>query len=166
MADKTEDPDQPSLSALEADFLKALELREKGQSEEARSRLAEIIRLEPRLPEPHLELGRILLEAERLEDAEAEVREAIALLEKGGQWLENLPDLVVQALAWALLGEILKERAATDEVVFGPPERFHAMLAASRAAFKRAHELDPEDLASALTAEELEADYRDDDEVN
>ena len=60
------------------------------------------------------------------------------------------------------LGEILKQQASTDDVVFGPAERFHAYLAASKAAFARAAELDPTDMASTLNAAELGEDGSED----
>lgn len=136
-------------------FLRAMELRRAGKGDEALRELEGIRRREPRYPEPHLEIGRILYEREQWEEAEAEVREAIRLLELGGQWLDEIPEGAMQAMCWSLLGEVLKERAATDEVVFGDPEGFHALIRESRAAFERAAQLDPDDLASRLSADEL-----------
>jgi len=85
--------------------------------------------------------------------------EAIRILEAGGGWTEDVPEHIVLALAWALLGEVLKELAASDEVVFGDdPARFAELVAQSRAAFARAHAIDPSDTASLLNAKELEQD--------
>ena len=136
-------------------FMRAMELRRAGKGDEALRELEGIRRREPRYPEPHLEIGRILYEREQWEEAEAEVREAIRLLDLGGQWLDEIPEGAMQAMCWSLLGEVLKERAATDEVVFGDPEGFHALIRESRAAFERAAQLDPDDLASRLSADEL-----------
>lgn len=144
------------LPKLAQDFMVAMELVAKGKTEEARTLLEGIIRVEPRLPEPHLELGRIWLDAMRLEDAEEEVREAIRLLQQGGQWIESVEEPVMGAMAWSLLGEVLKEMATTDEVVFGPADRFQALIKESREAFAKASELDPDDTASLLNAKELE----------
>jgi tetratricopeptide (TPR) repeat protein len=152
------------LNALEQQFMQALALKEKGQGDKALALLESILRVEPRLPEPHLEMARIYLERERLEEAEAEAREAVGLLERGGQWLEDIPEAIMQALAWALLGEILKQRAASDDVVFGEADVFRALIAESRAAFAKAVELDPEDLASAVTAAELGGEEEEEDE--
>ena len=106
-----------------------------------------------------MEIGRIYLEMGRLAEAEEEAREAIRILEAGGGWTEDVPEHIVLALAWALLGEVLKELAASDEVVFGDdPARFAELVAQSRAAFARAHEIDPSDTASLLNAKELEQD--------
>jgi hypothetical protein len=54
-----------------------------------------------------------------------------------------------------LLGEILKERASSDEVVFGDPNVFTDLVSQSRAAFQRAAALDPTDTTSVVTAAEL-----------
>jgi tetratricopeptide (TPR) repeat protein len=136
-------------------FIAAVALRTAGKVDAALDAFLEILKHEPRLAEPRMEIGRIFLEMGRLEDAEAEVREALRILEAGGQWIEDLPENIVLALAWALLGEILKEKASSDEVVFGPPAAFTALLEQSRFAFARAAELDPSDTASMVTALEL-----------
>ena len=102
-----------------------------------------------------MERGRIRLEMGQLEDAEEDVREAIRVLDGGGQWSEDVAENVVQALAWGLLGEILKEKASTDDVVFGDEATFRTLLAQSRAAFARAAELDPTDTTSQINALEL-----------
>ena len=97
----------------------------------------------------------------QLEDAEADVREAIRVLESGGQWSEDVPENVVLALAWSLLGEIIKEKASTDDVVFGDEETFRGLIAQSRVAFARAAELDPTDNNSQINALELSEEAED-----
>ncbi|HND32012.1 MAG TPA: tetratricopeptide repeat protein, partial [Myxococcota bacterium] len=77
------------LQQLEVEFMAALELRTKGKSDEARQKLENVLRVDPRLPEPRLEMARIYLETQRLEDAETEAREALSLLQAGGQWVET-----------------------------------------------------------------------------
>ena len=47
------------LPKLAQDFMVAMDLVGRGKTEEARSLLEGIVRVEPRLPEPHLELGQI-----------------------------------------------------------------------------------------------------------
>lgn len=143
------------LVELEPTFMRALEKRAAGCIDEARELLAEILLKEPRLAEPRMELGRIHLETGRLEEAEIETREAIRILEAGGQWTMEVPEPVMLSMAWALLGETLKEQASSDEVVFGDPARFEELIAMSRAAFARAAELDPSDGASMANAAEL-----------
>lgn len=143
------------LAELEPAFLQAMEKRSAGRIDEARELLAEILRKEPRLAEPRMELGRIHLETGRLEEAEIETREAIRILESGGQWTMEVPEPVMLSMAWALLGETLKEQASTDDVVFGDAARFEELIALSRAAFARAAELDPTDGASLANAAEM-----------
>ncbi|HND34622.1 MAG TPA: hypothetical protein PLA94_31680, partial [Myxococcota bacterium] len=76
-------------------------------------------------------------------------------LQAGGQWVETVPENVMLSLGWALLGEILKQQATTDEVVFGDPEVFRTLIRESQAAFAKAHELDPDDTASLLNSKEM-----------
>ncbi|MDP2311405.1 MAG: tetratricopeptide repeat protein [Pseudomonadota bacterium] len=143
------------LASLAPRFLAAIQKRAAGQVDAALEAFNDILKVEPRIAEPRMEIARIYLEMGRLEDAEAEAREAIRILELGGQWTEDLPENVVLAVAWALYGEILKEKASSDEVVFGDPATFASLLEQSRAAFARAAALDPTDTTSAVTAMEL-----------
>ncbi len=144
------------LAALGDAFMIGLRAREAGRVDEALSAFLGVLRAEPRLAEPRMEIGRIYLEMGRLDEAEAEAREAIRILDAGGAWTVEVPEAILLALAWALLGEALKEQAASDDVVFGEdPTRFTELVAQSRAAFARAHELDPTDTVSGINAAEL-----------
>jgi tetratricopeptide (TPR) repeat protein len=151
------DPAAPEshLSGLGPRFLGALKLRVDGRVDDALDAFREILRLEPRLAEPRLELGRIHLEMGQLEEAESQAREALRILEAGGQWTDDVPENVLLGMAWSLLGEVLKERAASDEVVFGAPALFKELVAQSALAYRRAGELDPSDTTSFVNALEL-----------
>ncbi|MDP2306634.1 MAG: tetratricopeptide repeat protein [Pseudomonadota bacterium] len=155
MDDDSKNLPEGHLAALGPRFLAAMQKRTAGQVDAALEAFGDILKTEPRIAEPRMEIARIYLEMGRLDDAEAEVREAIRILELGGQWTEDLPEQVVLAVAWALYGEILKEKASSDEVVFGDPAVFTGLIEQSRAAFSRAAELDPSDRNSAVTAMEL-----------
>jgi len=155
MSDSDKIPAEAHLPALGPRFFAAIAHRSAGRVDAALEGFLEVLKHEPRLAEPRMEIARIFLEMGRIEDAEEEVREAIRILEAGGQWTEDLPENVVLAVAWALLGEIIKEKATTDEVVFGDPAVFSDLLEQSRAAFARAAELDPADAASNVIALEL-----------
>jgi tetratricopeptide (TPR) repeat protein len=157
-------PPETHLAALGPRFVEALRLREEGRTDAAVEALQGILRVEPRLAEPRMELARIWLDAGRLDDAESEIREAIRLLETGAQWTDDLPESVVLALAWALLGEVLKERAATDDVVFGPEEGFRTLIEQSGAAYARAHALDPSDTYAGLLGHSMGPDDDDGDD--
>jgi hypothetical protein len=154
MSDET-DPPEAHLAALGPRFLAALEKRAAGKVDIALDELGAILQAEPRLGEPRLEIARIYLEMGRLDDAEAEAREGLRILEGGGIWVEDVPENIVASVGWALLGEILKERASSDEVVFGDPNVFTDLVSQSRAAFQRAAALDPTDTTSVVTAAEL-----------
>jgi tetratricopeptide (TPR) repeat protein len=155
MTDENELPPETHLADLGPSFVEALKLRGEGSVDAAMEKLRAILKAEPRLAEPRLEVARILLELGQLEDAEAESREALRILESGGQWTDDLPENVVLAVGYALLGEVLKERASSDEVVFGPEDVFRDLIESSRAAFARAHALDPSDTASFVYSAEL-----------
>jgi tetratricopeptide (TPR) repeat protein len=150
-----DDLPETHLASLGPRFLEGLNARAAGRVDAALEIFAAILKDEPRLAEPRLEIARIWLEMGRLEDAEEEAREALRILEAGGQWTDEIPEPVLQALAWALLGEILKEKASSDEVVFGDPAVFTELLEQSRAAYARAAALDPTDATSSVNAMEL-----------
>lgn len=161
------------LAGLSERFLLALAARDKGDLDAASELLRSILRVEPRLAEPQMELARVLLDTEQLDEAEEYAREAVRILEGGGQWTDDLPEEVVLSMAWDLLGEILRSKADSDDIVFGDPEVWKALSAEARAAFRRAADLDPTnehavswafgyDPASVAAAEEAEkADEKD-----
>jgi tetratricopeptide (TPR) repeat protein len=138
------DPSEDLLTDLAPRFLAALELRVAGDVEGATKELQELLKLEPRLPEPRLELSHIHLEAGRLPEAESEAREALKWLLQGGQWVEDLSEKQALSVAHGLLGEILREKALLDEVVFGDEEEFRGIVVESTHHFTMAAELDPE----------------------
>jgi hypothetical protein len=52
---------------------------------------------------------------------------------------------VVEAIAHALLAEILRRRADDDDVIFGDADAWKALVAESEAEFEKAAALDPAD---------------------
>ena len=144
--------DDPRLAALEPRFLVALSRREAGDVDAAEEELRSILRVEPRLPEPHHELARILLDTDRLEDAEVHAREALRQIEAGGQRTDEIPEEVLQSLAHATLAEILRRRADDDDVIFGDEHTFRALVDEARRHFARAAELDPRDETASYHA--------------
>ncbi|MBX2801622.1 MAG: hypothetical protein KTR31_28350 [Myxococcales bacterium] len=147
-----EDEEGAALQALGERFMGALRLKEAADLDRAEEELRAIVRAEPRLAEPHMELARILLDTNRLQEAESHAREARSHLEAGGVWVEEVPDNVVQALSHALLAEILRRRADEDDVLFGDPEQFHAMIRESKEQFGAAAALDAKDEYSSYYA--------------
>ena len=146
------DEEREQLDQLAPRFLQALELRRRERHDDAEDVLRDLLKTEPRLPEPRMELARILLDSDRLGEAEAEAREALTHLEAGGPWPDDLPDNVVRALAHGLLAEILRRRADEDQVIFGDPALFAALLKESKQHFAAAADLDPSDEYSSYHA--------------
>lgn len=147
-----EDQEQSVLDDLADRFMAALTAKDRGNVDKAEEILLDILKIEPRLPEPHLELARVLLDTERARDAEPHAREAIAHLRAGGQWIDEVPENVLQALAHATLAEILRRQADEDDVIFGDPAAFKALVDEAKLHFARAAELDPSDAYSSYHA--------------
>lgn len=141
--DPIESP-EAHLDGLGARFLGGIEYLRKGRIDDAIKVFGGILAVEPRLAEPRMELARIYLDTGRLPEAEAEAQEALRLLEAGAQWLEEIPEAVMLGLAHGLLAEIYRQIADSDEVIFGAPERFHAMTRQAREHFVKAATQDPE----------------------
>ncbi|MEQ1565801.1 MAG: tetratricopeptide repeat protein [Myxococcota bacterium] len=140
-----DDPESRQLEALAERFVAAMEHRDAGRLDTAEDELRAILRNEPRLAEPRLELSRILLDTDRLDEAEDHVREALEVLIAGGQWTDELPENVVLSVAHGTLAEVLRRKADEDDVIFGDPATFRAMIEESKNHFARAAELDPSD---------------------
>ncbi len=135
--------DQAMLQRLGVIFMEAMVMLQAGGVARGMELLQLIVRREPRLPEPHLELARIHYDAGRLDEAEVEAREGMAHLQRGGQWVDEISEDELQSLAHGLLGEILRARLDTDAVVFGGESLYRALLDDSRFHFKEATRLDP-----------------------
>ena len=65
------------LDALGRRFLEALDRKRAGDVDGSEDELRAILKVEPRLAEPHMELARILLDTDRLSDAEIHAREGL-----------------------------------------------------------------------------------------
>ncbi|MCP4807530.1 MAG: tetratricopeptide repeat protein [Proteobacteria bacterium] len=140
----TDAPTDTHLEDLATLFLTALEVRRRGDVDRAIELLNKVLKGEPRLAEPRLELGRIQLEMGKLDEAEAQTREALRVLLAGGHWVEDVPENVMLSLAHNQLAELLRRRAESDEVVFGDPEVFKALLKEAQLHFDKAGKLDPD----------------------
>lgn len=140
------------LDDLAGRFLAALRAKEGGRIDDAEASLRDILAEEPRLAEPRMELARLLLDTERIPEALAQAREALEHLEASGVWTADVPEHVVRSIAHALMAEVLRRHAESDEVVFGDPETFKALIAESKQHFSQAAELDPSDAMSSYYA--------------
>ncbi len=137
--------EEVALDELARQFLAAMAAKEAGRADHAEEALRAILKFEPRLPEPRLELARILLDTDRVAEAEDEAREGLDCLEQSGPWSEDLEPDQITALGKALLADCLRRQAEEDDVIFGDPERFKALVTESRALFTEAARLDPSD---------------------
>ena len=133
------------LEQLSEMFLAAGESLRANNIDSAEDTLREIIRLEPRLAEPQLSLARVMLDSNRLPSAEEHTRIALRNLDETGIWTEDVAENVVRAIAHAQLAEILRRTADEDDVIFGDPERFKALLRESQEHYQKAATLDPSD---------------------
>ena len=139
----TYDETESHLEGLGEQFLSGLLCVQKGDMDAAAETFQRILRVEPRLAEPRIELARIMLETQQPKEAESELREAIRILDSNGLWLDTLPEDEVKSIAFGLLGETLRCLAESDSVVFGDPDVWRAIVDEAHAAFKKARELDP-----------------------
>lgn len=144
--------EQQQLEELGQRFLAALKLKDSAKIDSAEDELRAILRTEPRLAEPRMELARILLDTDRLDEALEQGKEALEVLDKYGTWTEDIEENVVKAIAHATVAEILRRKADEDDVIFGEPEVFHAMVAEAKAHFEKAHALDPNEEMSSYYA--------------
>ena len=150
--------DEQHLDGLGPQFISGLKSFESGDVDGAAETFRRILKIEPRLAEPRIELGRILLETGQLQESEAEFREAIRILEGGGIWIDSLGENQVKSIAFGLLAETLRRLAETDEVVFGDPDEWRSIVDQSHAAFRKARELDPENAHADYWAGGLDVD--------
>lgn len=132
-----------SLQHLEAFFLKAMEFRQNGQVEKAEKTLLALLREEPRLSEPHLELAHIYLAADKLEDALSHIASAIEGLENGGQWLD-IDENELLSMAYTIRGEIYRTMADQDDMIFGDQAKWNELIQLAKTSFQYAAQLDPE----------------------
>ena len=150
--------DEQHLDGLGNQFIRGLNSFESGDVDGAAETFRRILKIEPRLAEPRIELGRILLETGQLQESEAEFREAIRILDGGGIWIESLSEKQVKSVAFGLLAEALRRLAESDDVVFGDPEQWRAVVDESHAAFRKARELDPDNAHADYWAGGLDID--------
>ena len=155
--DHLEEP-EAHLIGLNEQFMDALQRFAKKDVDGAAEQFRRILQVEPRLAEPRIELARILIETAQSDEAEPEIREAIRILENGGQWLDSLPENQVLSVAYGLLAEVLRVRAEDDTVVFGDADKWRAIVDESHAAFRKARELDPDNAHAEYWASSFDRD--------
>jgi tetratricopeptide (TPR) repeat protein len=145
MADKIDiEEAERHLDGLDVQFMAGMEKVQAGDIDAGAEVFRRILQAEPRLAEPRIELARILMETSQFKEAEAEIREAIRILENGGQWIDALTEPQVLSVGYGILAEILRVLAESDDVVFGDPDTWRNIVDEAHAAFRKARELDPD----------------------
>ena len=79
---------EEDLRPLEKLFMNAMEFRQVGEVEKSEQILIRILKQEPRLPDPNLELAHIYLISEKFDEGLEHIKDTIRYLKNGGQWLE------------------------------------------------------------------------------
>lgn len=128
--------------ALERRFLEAIEARREGRTDRAQDLLRAVLKEDPRLAEPYLELATMAGDAGDLDEAEALARTALEVLRQGGQWIADLSEGELMGFALNLLGEIVMRQA--EERVFGDPSAFRTRWNEAASLFAQACAEDPE----------------------
>ncbi|MFT4977733.1 MAG: hypothetical protein ACI8S6_003640, partial [Myxococcota bacterium] len=67
-----------------------------------------------------------------------------SILQKGGQWTADIDEDALLSHAYSTLGEVLRLKADSDEIIFGDPEAFGKLHSESRTAFLKAAALNPD----------------------
>jgi Tfp pilus assembly protein PilF len=154
-----------AIEPMQALFMAAMEHRQVGHAKKAESCLLEILKNEPRLPEPHLELAHIYHGMELLEEAKTHIDQAVQFLENGGQWLD-LPENEILAMAYLIQGEIYRSLADLDEVVFGDQAVYVDYVNRAKNAFTKANHLDSSSVEYSGSIREWQWDQQIEDSIN
>ena len=139
------DPDNTeskALRSIEDKFQKALLANQQNDVDRANKLFKEIIEQEPRLAEARIEYAYNLLGMGRLTEAQGHADEGVRLLENSGSWLADIEDDVILSMAYSLQGEIFRELASSDDVVFRQPEEFKQLMERAKSSFNKAAALD------------------------
>ena len=157
----TEDPSQPEglseeesnqmikadaeqLAELEPKMMEAMSARAEGKDGAAKAIFEDILKAEPRLAEPRLELAHIAAVAEDWDEAQTQARLAVDILRRGGQWTEDVEPRALLAFALNLLGELIVRTLEEGDLFLTDRARFQMTWNEAAAIFDEALEVDPE----------------------
>lgn len=154
-----------AIEPMQALFMAAMEHRQMGQTKKAEACLLEIVKNEPRLPEPHLELAHIYHSTEQLDEARIHIEDAVQYLENGGQWLD-LPEAEVLSMAYVIQGDIYRSLADLDEVVFGDQVLYVEYINKAKKAFTKANTIDSSTIEFTGNAREWQWDQQLEQSIN
>lgn len=126
LAAEVRDNPELHLADLAGRFEQGLELRRKGDTKGAQKAFQDILRAEPRLAEPRLELAHIATDAGDWEEAEAQARQSVEILRSGGQWIDSLQPQELLSFATNLLGEIIVREIEDSDTLIDDAEALQA----------------------------------------
>ena len=138
-----DDPVREGMEGLEVLFREGLAARQAGQRAAAVGAYRAILKRDPRLAEPYLELATLAAEDGDLDEAEALARSGVAQLRLGNQWTDDLGEGQLLAFALNLLGEVLLQKAE-DTIEVDTPA-FVAQWNEASTLFREALAHDPAD---------------------
>jgi len=151
-AEELMESDRDQLAGLEPKMRMAMSAREQGKESEAKKLFEEVLQAEPRLAEPRLELAHMAAMAEDWEEAQTQARLAVEILERGGQWTEDVEPAVLLGFALNLLGELIVRPLEEGDLFLTDRPRFNASWNEASAMFARAIEADSENVDARRNA--------------
>ncbi len=135
--------DQTVLDALAPRMQAAVELRQEGRDDKAEAIFREILKSEPRLAEPRLELAHLAALREDWDEAQTQARLAVATLVAGGQWTMDVEPAPLLSFAMNLLGETLVRAIEGGDLFLRDKDRFSKTWNEAAALFAEAKKIDP-----------------------
>jgi tetratricopeptide (TPR) repeat protein len=144
--------DKDQLAELEPKMRMAMTAREQGNNGEARKLFESILQTEPRLAEPRLELAHMAAMAEDWEEAQTQARLAVDILERGGQWTEDIAPKALLGFALNLLGELIVRPLEEGDLFLTDRPQFNARWNEASEIFARCLEADPENVDARRNA--------------
>ena len=121
----------------------AFTLRGDGKNDEAEEILRDVLRTDPRLAEPRLELAHIAAARQDWEEAIEQARAAVAILRGGGQWTADLQPAQMLSFGINLLAEVIYRELQDGDLIFRDPAAFAARWNEAAALFEEAVRTDP-----------------------
>ena len=136
--------DAEQLAGLEPKMMEAMAARAEGKDDVAKTIFEEILKGEPRLAEPRLELAHMAALVEDWDEAQTQARLAVDILRRGGQWTEDVEPRVLLGFALNLLGELIVRPLEEGDLFLTDRARFQMTWNEAAAIFDEALEADPE----------------------
>jgi tetratricopeptide (TPR) repeat protein len=144
--------DQEQLTALEPKMRLAMTAREQGNDAEAKKLFEEILKEDPRLAEPRLELAHMAALTEEWEEAQAQARLAVEILKRGGQWTQDVVPEVLLGFALNLLGELVVRPLEEGDLFLTDRPRFDTSWNEASTLFGLAIAADPSNVDARRNA--------------